>query len=68
MQEAVVFHIVRLFLAGDSVPVEVVHAGDKKEADYDPDKSESLVQAENNVAILHRASLEETFHLCKQTI
>ena len=68
MQKAVVFHIVCLFLAGDSIPVEVVHGGDKKEASDDPHKSESLVQAENNVALLHRASLEEASHLCKKTI
>ena len=68
MQKAVVSHIVRLPLAGDSILVEVVHGGDKKESNDNPDKSESLVQSEDNVAFLHRASLEKTSHLCDQTI
>ena len=68
MQKAKVFHIVRLLLAGDSIPVEVVHGGDKKEANDNPDKSESLVQSEDNVAFLNRASLEKASHLCYQTI
>ena len=68
MQKTVVFHIVCLLLAGDSIRVEIVHRGDEKEADDDEDKGESLVQGEDNVAFLHRASFEKTLHLCYKTI
>ena len=44
------------------------HAYAVEQCDGDPNKGESLVQGEQNVAFLHRASLEKTSHLCDKTI